>query len=252
LFNEHDMLAQSQRLTALIQELFSELPEVLERVEEDAEALADIYRNRREAEAEEAQWARDITYRAEVGIVFKDTLSISPDGLSWKNQHYPLDAVTRVRWGGVSHSVNGIPTGTSYTLAFGDHQSEAVIELKKESTYSTFIEKLWSAVCFRLLTELFESLRAGNELRFGEATISDDGVTLIKRKLFGSNEAVRCSWGQVRIWSADGAFHIGAQDDKKTYVSISYIHTENTHILEQAIRMAFKKSGMHRLSDVLR
>ena len=252
LFNEHDMLDQSQRLTGLIQELFAELPEVVERVEQDSEALADIFQNRKMNEAQKDEWARDITYRAEVGVMFKDVLSISPDGLSWKNQRFPLDAVTRVRWGAVRHSVNGIPTGTTYTLAFGDNRSEAVVELKKESTYSTFLEKLWKAVVIRLLTELFETLQSGNEVRFGEATLSDDGVTLVKHKFLGANEKVRCSWAQVHVWSADGSFYIGSKDDKKTYVGLSYIHAANTHVLEQAIRMAFKKPGMRRLSDMLR
>ena len=251
LFNEHDMLVQSQRLTGLIQEIFAELPEVAERVEQDSEALADIFQNRKKSEAQKNEWARDITYRAEVGVMFKDILSISPDGLAWKGQSFPLDSVTRVRWGAVRHSVNGIPTGTSYTLAFGDNRSEAVVELKKESTYSTFLEKLWKAVVIRLLTELLETLKAGKEVRFGEATLRDDGVTLIKHKFLGANEPIRCSWGQVHIWSADGAFYIGAKDDKKTYVGLSYINAANTHVLEQAIRMAFKKPGMRKLSDVL-
>jgi len=251
LFNEHDMLTQSQRLTGLIQELFAELPEVVEQVEQDSEALADIFQNRKMNEAQKNEWARDITYQAEVGMMFKDILSISPDGLAWKNKRFPLDVVTRVRWGAVRHSVNGIPSGTTYTLAFGDNRSEAVVELKKESTYSTFLEKLWKAVVIRLLTELFETLQAGNEVRFGEATLRDDGVTLIKHKFLGANEKVRCSWGQVHVWSADGSFYIGAKDDKKTYVDLSYIHAANTHVLEQAIRMAFKKPGMRCLSDLL-
>src|SRR3546814_11568243 len=78
--------------------------------------------------------------------MFKDTLSISPDGISWKGQSFSLDSITRVRWGGVRHSVNGVPTGTTYTIAFGDKRSEAVVELKKEDIYSKFIEKLWRAV----------------------------------------------------------------------------------------------------------
>jgi len=251
LFNEFDMLDQSQRLTELIQELFAELPEVVERVDEDAEALADIFQNRKQAEAQKDEWARDITYRAEVGVMFKNILSISPEGIAWKNQKFPLNAITRVRWGAVRHSVNGIPTGTAYTLAFGDNRSEAVVELKKESTYSTFLEKLWKAVVIRLLTELFETLKGGNEVHFGEATISDDGVTLIKHKFLGANEKVRCSWGQVHIWTADGSFYIGSKQDKKTYVGLSYINAANTHVLEQGIRMGFKKAGMRRLSDLL-
>ncbi len=147
--------------------------------------------------------------------------------------------------------MNGIPTGTTYTLAFGDNRSEAVVELKRGEVYSTFLEKLWHAVCFRLLTDLLESLKSGKEINFGEADIRDDGVTLTKYKFLSSNERVRCSWYQTRIWTADGTFYIGAKEDKKTYAGLSYIHTPNVHILEQAIRMAFKKPDMRGLSDVL-
>jgi hypothetical protein len=86
LFNKHDMLAQSQRLTGLIQELFSEVPEIADRVEEDADALADIFQQRKQAAARQDEWAREITYRAEIGVMFKDTLSISPQGVSWKGR----------------------------------------------------------------------------------------------------------------------------------------------------------------------
>lgn len=251
LFNKHDMLTQSQRLTALIQELFAELPEIAERVEQDSVALGDILQNRKKAEAQKNEWARDITFLVEFGTVFKDVLSISPNGITWKNKHFPLDTITRVRWGAVRHSVNGTPTGTTYTVAFGDNRSEAVVELKKESMYLTFIEKLWNAVVIRLLTDLLETLQAGREVRFGEATLRDDGVTLIKHKYLGA-EPIRFSWGQVHIWSANGEFCIGARDDEKIYVGLSYIYAPNTHVLEQAIRMAFKKPSMRRLSDVLR
>jgi len=251
LFNKHDMLTQSQRLTGLLQELFTELPEVSERVEQDADTLAAIFHERKQAVALRDEWAREITYRAEIGVIFKDTLSISPDGISWKGQSFPLDSITRVRWGGVRHSVNGVPTGTTYTIAFGDIRSEAIVELKKEAIYSTFIDKLWRAVCVRLLGEILEALKAGRDLCFGDALLHDDGITLVKRKFLGANEKVRCSWGQVQIWNADGSFYIGSKDDKKTNVAISYIHVANTHILEQAIRMAFKKPGLRRLSELL-
>lgn len=251
LFNKHDMLAHSQRLTALIQELFSEVPEIADRAEEDADALADIFQQRKQSAARQSEWAREITYSAEIGIMFKDTLSISPQGVAWKDQRFPLDSITRVRWGGVSHSVNGIPTGTTYTIAFGSRHAETVLELKKQDVYSTFIDKLWRAVCVRLLTEMLEALKNGRDLHFGDALLHDDGITLVKRKFFGANERVRCTWGQVHVWSADGSFCIGAKDDKKVSAGVSYIHGANTHILEQAIRMGFKKPGMRRLSELL-
>lgn len=251
LFNKHDMLVHSHRLTGLIQELFSEVPEIADRLEEDADALADIFQQREQAAARHGEREREITYRAEIGVMFKDTLSISPHGVSWKGENFALDSITRVRWGGVSHSVNGIPTGTTYTIAFGNRSSEAVVELKKQDIYRIFLDKLWRAVCVRLLTEMLEALKDGRDLHFGDALLHDDGITLVRRKFLGSNEKVRCSWGQVHVWSADGSFFIGARDDKNVNSGISYIHGANTHILEQAIRMAFKKPGMRRLSDLL-
>jgi hypothetical protein len=256
LFNKHDMLEQSQRLTALLKELFVELPEFFERVEEDADTLAGFFHERKQAEAQTEEdrkaWAREITYRAEIGLIFKDVLSISPKGVAWKDQRYPLESITRVRWGGVSHSINGIPTGTTYTIAFGDNRSETVVELMRQDIYSTFIDKLWRAVCVRLLVEMLEALKSGRSLSFGEALLHDDGVTLVKHKFLGANENVRCSWNQIHVWSADGAFYIGAQGDKKTYAGFSYIYGANIHILEQAIRMILKKPGTRRLSDLLR
>lgn len=243
LFNEHDLATESKRLTDLLKEVFAEVPLLAERAEQDADALESIIENRQE-------WTREISYQAEVGIAFKNTLSISPAGISWKGMTYPLNEITRVRWGGVKHSVNGIPTGTTYTIAFGDEQSESVVELRREEVFSTFVEKLWRAVGARLVTELVASLKSGTQLTFGDAVVKDDCVILRKHKWLGSDERVRCSWHEVHVWTADGSFCIGAQNDKKTYAALSYIHLPNVHILEQVIRVGFKR-GIHQLSDIL-
>jgi len=62
LFNEHNLIAQSQRITRLLQEVFAELPEVMERVEKDADDLDEIFENRKQSEAEKREWERSITY----------------------------------------------------------------------------------------------------------------------------------------------------------------------------------------------
>jgi hypothetical protein len=246
------MLTQSRHITTLLQELFAECPEVKERVEQDVNALQELMQKHRETEVRREEWAQEITYRAEVGMVFKDQLSISPEEAVWRGQRYPLEAITRVRWGGIRHSTNGIPTGTAYTIAFGDDRSEAVVELRREGIYSNFIERLWKAVGVRLLVELLETLKSGKEIEFGDAFLKDDSITLERHKFIGANEMVRCGWHQVHIWSADGSFYIGAKDDKKTYAKFPYIDLPNTHILEHAIRIAFKKPGLQRLSDLLK
>ena len=244
------MLDQAHRMTDLLRDLFAELPEVVERLGEDAEAIAGLHRQAEERERNNEQWARDITFRAAVGLVFKDELAISPEGLRWKGHTFPLDSVTRVRWGGVRKSVNGIPSGTDYTIGFGDNRSEQVVKVRKEATYSGFLEPLWRAVCVRLI-QMVAALEQGKSFSFGDIEVEDDAVTLVRHKFLGSNERVRLSWHEVHVWSADGSFLIGQQNDKKVYGSASYIHAWNTHLLEHVIRGGFKK-GVHKLSDYLK
>lgn len=243
LFNKHDMVDESKRLTELLKEVFAEVPLLAERAEQDAGAIAEVVGNREE-------WNREITYQAEIGIAFKNTLSIAPTGVSWKGRTYPLADITRVRWGGVKQSINGIPTGTTYTLAFGDERSEAVVQLRREDVYSTFLAKLWRAVCARLVVEMIAALKAGGELRFANAVIYDDGVVLKKHKWIGSGERLRCDWQEVHVWSQDGSFYIGAKNDKKVYADLSYIQVPNVHILEHTIHLGFKR-GITKLSDIL-
>ena len=52
----------------------------------------------------------------DVGVVFKDTLSISADGIEWKGQNTLSSRLGRA--GGVRHSSKTIPTGTDYEIAF--------------------------------------------------------------------------------------------------------------------------------------
>jgi hypothetical protein len=102
-----------------------------------------------------------------------------------------------------------------------------------------------------LLINLLHELKAGKELRFGQAVIRDDAVTLPTQGFWGPGEEARYLWTQVNVWSASGAFWIGARENKKVYAAIEYLGMANVHVLENAIRAAFQKPGMRRLSDVL-
>ena len=154
-----------------------------------------------------------------------------------------------VKWGAVSRSVNGVPTGTDYTIAVGDNRSSAVIETRKGDIFSNFTDKLWRAGCVRLLTETLEALKSGECISFGGAVIDDRGVQLTNHKFLGDEPAYR-NWWQVTYGSAGGSLEITAQDDKKVYVSLPYLTTPNAHILEAMIRLSFKK-WTGRLSGLL-
>jgi hypothetical protein len=250
LFNEQGMLTVADRITALLREVFAELPEVSERVETDARALKEIATGRERSEEQSRQWARRLTYSVDLGTILKSVLAISPQGVWWKNRHYPLESVTHIRWGGAQNVVNGIPAGTTYTVAFGDTRSEAVAEFSSEQVFGSFVERLWRGVGVRLLVELLEALRAGQRVGFGDAVVHDNGVVLTRRRLFGASERIPCAWPQLHVWSSGGSFYVGAKDDKKLYVQLSYIDSPNAHVLEHAIRTFFR-SPARRLSDLL-
>src|SRR3546814_12263930 len=84
LFNKHDYLDDAKLMSEAIQELFSEVVAVGDRVDEDIEALEGIAIERAERqknEAEnEAEFARAITYSTEFGLIFKDKFRISQIG----------------------------------------------------------------------------------------------------------------------------------------------------------------------------
>ena len=252
LFTKHNMLKSSQRLTALVQEIFAELPQFAERAEEDASTLSDIHakrvRDESQAKGREAEWARQITFNAEVGLVFKDSLSISPSGIEWKGQRFALDSITAVRWGAVKNSVNGISTGTDYSIGLAARSGSTNISLKKESTYSGFVEALWRAVCVRLMSDMSEALEAGKSITVGDMVIEDRFVSLTKHKFLSFSEKIRVPWSDVDVWSANGEFVVSAKNDKKTYGSASYMNHWNTHLLDHIVRSGFKK-GITKLSD---
>ena len=254
MFNEHGKLDFSQQLTNMLQEVFAEVGEVAERTAEDVDALGEIAEQRvrliEDAKNKAEEWRREITYEAEVGAIFKDKLRISPEGIEWKGRRWDLDSITRVRWGGTKHSVNGIPTGTTYSIVFGNSSNYTSIELKKEATYSNFIDRLWKAVGVRLLTEYLQGLREGKKYRFGSTIMSDHGMELERKKLFGSNERIFCRWSELVVWNGAGVFCIGKKDDKKLAAAFSYQEEDNIHVLEAVIRMFWKQGG-DRLSSLL-
>lgn len=246
LFNEYDLLDEAQRITTMLQNAFADLPEVRKKINQDAIALKEIRDQREQAKRQEQEWRESITFKTELGT---DTLSISPSGVRWKNISFTLEQVTRVRWGAVRNSINGIPSGTDYTICFGDNFRLATIVTQKEPVFDSFIDKLWRAVGVRLMTEMLEGLRSDRSYQIGDALIKDYGVEVTKRGFF-SNSRVFGNWSELNIWSANGAFFIGMSSDKKAYSELSYIETDNTHIIEAAIRMKLKNNSV-KLSSIL-
>jgi hypothetical protein len=250
LYKNHGMLEQTQRITNLLQELFSELPAVVDHLDEDAKAIDSIFEQRKQAKDQTEQWANEITYETQIGLVFKDTLRISPKGIEWKGVRSPLDSITGVGWGATRNSVNGIPTSTDYFIFYCDSLNVTRVQTNREQVYSSFIDKLWKAAGVRLMSEMLEGLRAGKRYQFGDAVLDDLGMEFRKTHFFGADEKIRANWSQIQIWSANGSSYIGVKSDKKAFLELPYQAANNAHVLEAAIRICFKNGG-DRLSSIL-
>ena len=250
LYNEHEELELAQRVTALLRETFAYLPEVSERLEEDAGAIEGIVNQREQAKSESQEWAREITYEAQIGLVLKDTLRISPNGIEWKGARTLLGSVTGIGWGATRNSINGIPSGTDYFIAFCDRNRVTRIQTNREQIFSQFTHRLWKAVGVRLLTEMLQGLREGKRYQFGNAILDDRGLELTKQHMFGADERIHATWSQLQMWSENGALVVGVTQDNKARLELPYQQANNAHLLEAAIRMKFK-NGSERLSSII-
>jgi len=128
--NEYDFIKEAAALTQVLSEVFTEVPEVVETLESDGDHLKGMALERERKKKGEREWAAKVTYSVEIGSLSKKTFSISPSGVSWKEHHYALEAIARLRWGATRHSINGIPTGTTYAVAVGDAESELVCTMR--------------------------------------------------------------------------------------------------------------------------
>lgn len=254
MFNEHGHLEHSQYLTNLLQEVFAEVGRVVELAAEDSDTLGEIAQQRTRlieaANKREEAWRREITYETDMGIFFTKKLRISPEGIEWKGSRWELDSITRVRWGATRHSVNGIPTRTTYSIFIGNTLTSTTIELTNEDVFSNFVDRLWRAVGVRLMTEYLEGLRDGKEYRFGSAFVSDLGMSLVNKRFFSNNERKFFTWRELSLWNGAGVFCVGKSGDKKFVEAFSYQEMDNIHILEAAIS-TLRKHGGSRLSDLL-
>lgn len=95
LFNKHDLINQAQQITSLLRELFAEIPDISERVEQDADALDGI--------------ASERNKRVEK---FKD-FNLSGSSFTWKNQSYDINSIRHIGFyrAITTHKTNFIETG---------------------------------------------------------------------------------------------------------------------------------------------
>jgi hypothetical protein len=255
IFNLHSGLDDlTFRLTDLIDDLFKEVSKAVESNKSLVSDIEKIIENKKQSEFEDKKLKkekeRELTYETEIGIVFKDTLRISPDGVEYKGEKIKLENINAVRWGSVSQSVNGIPTGSDYTIGITSKSNSILVQTRRLEVYNSVTDKIWKGACVRILFEYYDALKQGKKLSIGGVKFDDDGINLIKHG-FLSKESVYTKWQNVSLSSYNGEFIISDAKNKKIYVSLSYLNTYNVNIFHSLIKLSFENGWTGKLSGYL-
>jgi len=253
LFNKHDYLDDAKLMSEAIQELFSEVAAVSDKVEEDIEALDDIEieraeRQKNEAESE-AEFARDISFSTEFGLIFKDKFCISPDGFDYKGSLIPLNQITGVRWGAVKKSTNGIPTGTDYYFGYCTKTSSVLLQ-PNQHQYESIIQRAWRAVCIRILLGWMDDWSKGRKVTIAGVEVSNEGLVLRRSRFLREDETKFFTWLDVSKNAYNGFLNFYGKLDEKFTISFSYKDSWNVHIFDFAIDKIWEGKA-HKLSEIL-
>ena len=165
-----------------------------------------------------------------------------------------MDQITGVRWGVFKKYTNGIKTSTSYAIWVGRPEYALKIEcatpLELEGIYAKryelILEKLWKAVCVRLISDTLRRLSIGDKIPFGDIIVDRNGILLKKRQFFKS-EPFYSEWEDLRIANGAGFFSITSERERKAYVNLYYRDVDNVHILETILRFLWKDGNHQKL-----
>lgn len=259
--NEFDMpkLALDLLVKLNANGVFEYIPSFHKKVADDTNALRKIIheqeeyeRQQKEEEREYNEWASSIYYEAELGLIFKDRLKISVEGIDWNGCVTPLDAINGISWGAIRQSVNGIPTGTDYQIAFQTSNAKTKISPNKQA-FGEITDRLWRALAVPIFTRMLKQLQDGATVTVGQIKIKDDGAYLVDSGWFSSDEKFFTWREPLTIYSQDGSLFLSEKGGKYKS-SASYIYDMNTHILEFMIRQFFKNfnANIPYLSSLLR
>jgi len=245
LFNEHNILSQAQRLTALLQELFSEIPEISERVDQDADALNNI--------------ASD---RSKIAEKFKD-FSLVGNSFSWKSRAYDVNTINHIGFyrAVTTHKTNFIETGKTekailtLTLSNGQTVNISIDEqgifwrgnyAQKIQTLADFYGYLMHVTFDRRLKFYEDQIERNGHWQYDECYFYPHKKVVFRGRDFdvGTDSFLR-SYGNIELRKKD----YGVLDKLKREVSLTKTPQFNTltdtdvifHMLEKHMGLRWSK-----------
>jgi hypothetical protein len=247
--NKYQQTEASIRVISSIKMVFNTIDDISEQANEDEEKLSEILHDQNQARIKSEKEKLALRYSGEIGIIFKEKVEINHEGIRYGSKYFQMDKITRIGWGSVKNSVNGIPTGTDYTIFFGDDHELATIQTRRKEVNDNVTDRLWKARAYEIMSIIIDRLKRGEAISFGDMTIWDDRVKLRRHKFFGSEDVV-CYWKDTYVNSYNGEFFVVHKSDNKIYKSLPFKSTPNIFILNTLLDTLHKKASINRISQV--
>ncbi len=238
---------------------------------EDVKVLNDIIHKKSEIERRECRrqeekrkyeqekqrnFEKSILYETKIGLLFKDVFRISIDGITWKEQFFPLNQITSIRWGvsvnNIKHRTSTIYRSHTFVVGFKSSHSEVEINPNDKTQYREIVDRLWKTVGVKIMISRLEKMKNGGKYTVGTMVIYDDGVELENYNFFGPNDRKYFRWSDISVGSENGSFIISSKDGEFRGES-SYIGDYNTHVWEALVRNMLQHCNPNnrRLSNLL-
>lgn len=240
--NNHSLLDQSLRFTTELKTIFQDALSFTEMVKKDEEALKGFVSDKKKIEEDRQKFLKEMSFSAEIGLIFKEILTISERGVYYGDKGFPTDKITRIGWGTFTQSINGISTGTNHRIIFGDEMSMVSVDTKRVKVYQEFTDKLWRLTASNIIGNIGKRLKNGGSIQFKNMTLWDDRISLKLHKFFGS-ESVIVPLREVATSSYNGNMSVTSIKNSKVYDSLSYYSDVNTSILATIISFVSKSSA---------
>ncbi|MCD7951891.1 MAG: hypothetical protein LUG14_02955 [Synergistaceae bacterium] len=138
-----------------------------------------------------------------------------------------------------------------YLATFGTETREFTIKTKQKDFYEHLTQRFWRAVGKRLMAEMLDGLRKGKDYRFGDFSVSDNGLTVTQRGLFNGSQSEFYEWKRLKWGIVNGNLvFTPAESTDKLLTSASFLWVDNTHILSVALALLQKQTKLERLSSI--
>jgi hypothetical protein len=200
----------------------------------------------------DVNFAKDISYRVIPNDSSTNVFSMSPNGISYNNQHFNLDTIESVRWGGNVITTNYGSHSRKHAelkiIIRNENSRTMNIMVNRESIFQEITKRLHYSVGLPFILESLNELKKGRSYDFGDMTLRNSLISVKHKNLIMDTE-VTYNWSEITVKPEAGNFVIYANNRSNPLITLPYLHIENIVFIGPIIQKACEKN-VKKLSDL--